>query len=131
MCGDIEDDTLADDELFQRLLALARRYNAVPVAGRPDPGLVDAAARHAYMSTLFRDTLTRSISDAAAFPEGQRADALASQAIVLARLAGFLAGQLPPEADLFRSMIEAMTDGHGEPERRRAEVLDHVVTQHR
>ena len=53
----------------------------------------------------------------AAVAEGQRVDAIAAQAIAFARLAGFLAGQLPPEADLYRTALEAFGDGHAEPRR--------------
>ena len=41
--------------------------------------------------------------------------ALAGQAIVFARLAGFLAAQFPPDADLFRMVTGAIVDGHSEP----------------
>jgi hypothetical protein len=119
MCGDLDDDTRLDDELFARFLALARRYGAAPAAlDRPMTAeMAGEEARHAYMSRLFAEILARAVGDAAAFPEGRRADAMAGQAIVLARLAGFLAGQLPPETDLFRAMVEAMTDGYAEPRR--------------
>jgi hypothetical protein len=131
MCGDLEDDTRLDDELFARFLALARRYGASPnEARRPPSDLAGEEGRHAYMSRLFSEILTHSVSDAAAFPEGERADAMAGHAIVLARLAGFLAGQLPPETDLFRAMVEAMTDGYGEPARRLAEAEGHHHHHH-
>jgi hypothetical protein len=125
MCGDLEDDTRLDDELFARLVALAGRYGVAPPERRPPADLAGEDARHVYMSRLFSEVLTRSVSDAAARPEGRRADAIADQAIVLARLAGFLAGQLPPGTDLFRSTVEAMMDGYGEPGRRLAEARDH------
>jgi hypothetical protein len=124
MCGDL-DDTRLDDELFARLVALAKRYGVT--LPKPRPQRAEPAgeeARHVYMSQLFSEMLTRSVTDAAACPEGRRADAIADQAIVLARLAGFLAGQLPPETDLFRATVEAMMDGYGEPGRRLAETRD-------
>jgi hypothetical protein len=131
MCGDLEDDTRLDDELFARFLALAKRYGATLPEPRPQrAGPAGEEARHAYMSRLFSEMLTRAVGDAAACPEGRRADAIGDQAIVLARLAGFLAGQLPPETDLFRAMVEAMTDGYGEPARRRAEAQDHHHHHH-
>ena len=131
MCGDLEDDTRLDDELFARLVALAGRYGVAPPEPRLRPaGLAGEDARHAYMSRLFSEVLTRSVSDAAACPEGRRADAIADQAIVLARLAGFLAGQLPPGTDLFRAAVEAMMDGYGEPGRLRAEARDHHHHHH-
>ena len=68
-----------------------------------------------YMNSLFKAGLTRSINDAANLPRGEHMDALAGQAIVFARLAGFLAGQFPPETDLFRTISGAMLDAHSEP----------------
>lgn len=116
MCGDIEEDTGQDDAIFRRFAELARRYGAT--SGDPARSLAqdlsDPKGRGAYMSGLFRDGLNRSLGDAAMAPEGFRGDAIASQAIVFARLAGFLAAQLPPGADLFRSTMEAFMDGHGE-----------------
>jgi hypothetical protein len=81
------------------------------------------------MDTLFAAGLVRAASDANAATEGQRVDAIAAQAIAFARLAGFLAGNLPPEADLFRATIEAVTDGHAMP-RRTAEKLRHNHGHH-
>jgi len=115
MCGDVEDDTQYDDALFARLLALARKYGAVPDLSRQPADRSPDTGR--YMDGLFGDTLTRALDDAATAPAGTRADTVAAQAIVFARLAGFLAGQLPPEADLFRGAMEAFMDGHGEASR--------------
>ena len=67
------------------------------------------------MEQIFRDGLGRALADVAAAAEDETVDALASQAIALARLAGFIAGQLPPEADLYRAVIEAVSAGHSEP----------------
>ncbi len=127
MCGELDEDARLDDEIFARVVALARRYGAAPApdARPPVAGLAEDGARRAYMDSLFRDCLTRALGDAAAMPEGQRVDAVASQAIVYARLAGYLAGHLPPAADLFRTAVDAMLDGHGEPARAMAERHDH------
>lgn len=115
MCGDIEDDTGHDDVIYGRLVTHARRYGAVPGDRGPLPqDLADPQGRGDYMDGLFRDALNRAVRDAAAATEGTRADAIASQAIVFARVAGFLAAQLPAGADLFRSSMEAFMDGHGE-----------------
>ena len=61
-------------------------------------------------------TTPRSLEDIERATDDESVDALAAQAIALARLAGFLAGQLPPEADLFRALIEAVSAGHAEPD---------------
>lgn len=115
------------------------RRSASPVGARPAAGhapenLDEAAGRGAYMDTLFADGLARVLADVDAAAEDEKIDAIACQAIALARLAGFVAGQLPPDADLFRAVIEAMTDGHAEPRRIadqiRAEQDDHHHHHH-
>jgi hypothetical protein len=117
MCGDIDDDTSLDDELLARLTAHAKKYDAVASdrAGGSAVGFSGEAERSQYMSGLFRDGLSRALGDAAAAPEGARTDAIACQAIVFARLAGFLAGHIPPGADMFRTVVDALMDGHKEP----------------
>lgn len=114
MCGDIEDDTSFDDMIFQRFLAFARGQGAdSPQDPLPLPhDLGEPEGRGGYMSGLFRDALVRAVKDAAGAAEGARADAIAGQAVVFARLAGMLAAQLPPESDIFRSSMEAFMDGH-------------------
>jgi hypothetical protein len=130
MCGEIDEDLQADNEIFARFLQIARQHGVVPGSGQSVvPDLEEASGRSAYMDTLFTAGLVRAASDASAAPEGQRVDAIAAQAIAFARLAGFLAGNLPPEADLFRAVIEAMTDGHATP-RRTAEKLRHEHDHH-
>ncbi len=113
MCGDFDHHDELDDELFEGLLALAAGHGVTPQAdGRNCPAsLADVSARRAYMDGLFRAGLTRAVSDAAMLPAGERADAMAGQAIVFARLAGFLAGQFPAQADLFRTVSAAMLEG--------------------
>ena len=73
--------------------------------------------------------LTDTLAEVEGAAETEKIDVIASRAIVLARLAGFLAGQLPPDADLFRTVIEAVTEGHAEPRRiadkLRAQMQDH------
>ena len=117
MCGDFDDHDRFDDELFERFIELAGRFGVTP--GQPGDNapvrLAEEAARAAYMKDLFKAGLTRSVNDAASLPQGEHMDALAGQAIVFARLAGFLAGQFPPQTDLFRTVSGALLDGHREP----------------
>lgn len=117
MCGDFDDHESIDDDLFESFVELARHYGASPAPrGRNTPAsLHDEGARQVYLEGLFKAGLTRSLTDTAALPHGERMDALAGQAIVFARLAGFLAAQFPPHADLFRTIASAMLDGHREP----------------
>jgi len=116
MCGDLDEDTTFDDAIFRRFADFAGQHGTTPAAEhQPLPhDLTEAAGRNAYMNGLFRDALTRTLNDAAAAAEGSRADALAGQAIVFARLAGMLTAQLPPGSDLFRAAMEAFMAGHAE-----------------
>lgn len=116
MCGDFDEQERIDEELFERFVEMTRHYGVAPAAtGHASaPQLDTEAERAAYMEALFRAGLTRCVNDAGNLPYGERMDALAGQAIVFARLAGFLAGQFPPEADLFRMITGAMLDGHHE-----------------
>lgn len=122
MCGELDEDVHIDNEVLERFLAISRRHGATPTAGAAIPDLEGPAGRSTYMDALFAAGLTRAVSDASAAAEGQRVDAIAAQAIVFARLAGFIAGQLPAEADLFRATIEAITDGHAMPGRTAEEI---------
>ena len=117
MCGEIDERDRVDEELFDRFLELASRYGVSTGVGAPDRTLElkGEAERRAYMDSLFKDGLRQALSDGVNLPEGERMDALAGQAIVFARLAGFLAGMFPPEADQFRTVVAALTQGHSEP----------------
>ena len=87
------------------------------------PGnLTPAKGRAAYMDRIFFQGLERAVADVQGAAEDEKVDAIASLAIAFARLSGFIAGNLPPEADLYRAVIEAVTTGHGEPGRIAAEV---------
>ena len=117
MCGDDEEDlTRLDDEMFERFLKAAGRHGVTrgaPGANSPS-GLRDQRARAAYLEGLFQAALRRAVNDAGNLEAGERMDALAGQAIVFARLAGFLAGQFPPEANLFQSVVTALMEGQKE-----------------
>ncbi len=114
MCGDFDDAERMDDDLFERFCTHAKQFGV-----QPQPGTSNAPARLAtehdraeYMKELFAAGLSRCSNDAANLPRGERMDAIAGQAIVFARLAGFLTAQLPAEADLFRTVTAAVIDGH-------------------
>ena len=128
MCGEIDEQVLIGHEMLDRARAMARRMN-IPEAdagageGEGPEGLAEAEGRAAYMERIFRTGLAHALDDIARAEEDETIDALAAQAIALARLSGFLAGQLPPEADLYRAVIEAMSAGHAEP-REMAEAME-------
>lgn len=116
MCGEIDENLLVNQELLERFALMANMLR-----GAPKDGLVEAPkdldkveGRAAYMEAIFQQGLNRAVTDAHAASDDEVIDAIASQAIALARLAGFIAGQLPPDADLFRAVIEAVTAGQSE-----------------
>ena len=72
------------------------------------------------MDGLLGDVLNACIKDGRHVDEAARYRVLASQAVVLARLAGFIAGQLDLRSDPLRISIDALMAGydagHGEHE---------------
>lgn len=119
MCGEIDEEAALGQELIERFAVMAGMLGLKPGEAPPAgaPALATEGGRAAYMEALFRAGLGRALADAKATDDEEKVDAIAAQAIAFARLAGFLAGQLPPEADLFRSVIEAASQGYGEPPR--------------
>ncbi len=117
MCGEIDELEQIDDELFERFIELTRRFGVLPNSNNNSgPSQLDSEdARKDYMEDLFKAGLTRCLNDATSLPNGERMDVIAGQAIVFARLAGFLTAQFPPEADLFRTVTAAVVDGNNEP----------------
>ena len=124
MCGDLDEDTIINTEIQDRFLAMANKKGVDSGAHAESPGELSAAkGRAAYMDRIFHQGLERAVADVQGAAEDEKVDAIASLAIAFARLAGFIAGNLPPEADLYKSVIESMTTGHGEPASIAAEVL--------
>ena len=120
MCGEIDEQVLIGQEMLDRFQAMAKGMK-LPKTGDNGEGpvnLAEAEGRGAYMDRIFSAGLARALEDIGRAQEDETVDALAAQAIALARLAGFLAGQLPPEADLYRALIEAISAGHAEPQER-------------
>lgn len=113
MCGDLDEDGRLEEELYTRFLAharglLARRPRAEPTA--PVENL------HAYMDRLLADVLVRCTCDAEEADEDSRYRLLCVQPLVLARLAGFLAGHVSLQEDPLRKAIEALMHGYAEAE---------------
>lgn len=116
MCGDFDEQVQIDDELFDRFLKQLQQLGIKPRGtGSNAPAQLDTERqRQDYMDSFFKSALTRCLEDAAQLPHGERMDALAGQAIVFARLAGYITAQFPPESDLFRTITTAVVDGYGE-----------------
>ena len=132
MCGDLEEEDTEAGRLYAGFLQAAHaaiheaidhrggsRSGLASGAGRDEghneeksEGEVSDAALHRYMDGLFGDILNACIKDARPVEEGSRYRILASQAVVLARLAGFLARQLDLRSDPLRTSIEALMAGY-------------------
>ena len=111
MCGELDEDIHINAEIRDRIVAISRRVGVAAPAEPLDPGpLAEGAERAAYMDRLFVAALGETLAEVNGAADDQRIDVIASRAIAFARLAGFLAGQLPPEADLFRGVIEAVME---------------------
>lgn len=114
MCGEIDEQAVIGGELQDRMRALLRDLGKQGKADAAPADLEDEAGRAAYMDAIYETGLARALAGISAAEEGQSVDALACQAIALARLAGYLAGQLPPEADLFRTAVSSLVAGHAD-----------------
>jgi len=71
---------------------------------------------NAYLDRLFADLLRRIVGDVQATEPPQAYRRMAMQSLVLARLAGFLAGHVALPEDPLRKLVEAMMLGYAEAE---------------
>lgn len=119
MCGEIDEQAIIGHDILEQAKVMSGMLGvrAGSASATAPTEMAEADGRAAYMDRVFREGLAQALADMGAVPEEEVVDVIASQAIALARLAGFMAGQLPPEADLFRAVIEALTAGHAEPAR--------------
>ena len=110
MCGDLEEESRFEDQLYARFRLHARellRGHGAQVSPSTD--------LNAYMDRLFADALSRCARD------GEHADAgayelLRAQPLVFARLAGFLAAHVALHEDPLRKVMEALMHGYAEAE---------------
>lgn len=124
MCGELDEDTELGAELFDRLQILARPYLRDATNTDRPKAFEEASAdeaMHLYMDRLFAALLKACVDDAGSVPAPNKADVVVAQSIVLARLAGLIAGQLPPQAETLRNGIEALMDGYNERDRPRGD----------
>jgi hypothetical protein len=137
MCGDLDEEGGEAERLYAAFLHAAHSVlhevldHRGGSRGRLDDqgSAVSDDALHGYMDGLFGDILNACIKDGRRVSESDRYRVLASQAIVLARAAGFLAGQLDLREDPLRNSLGALMaeydarhPGHGHDE---AEGHDH------
>jgi hypothetical protein len=74
---------------------------------------------------LFTDALSRAARDSDSAHDGQHYARLASQPLVFARLAGFLASHMALQEDPLRKVLEAMMLGYAEGEEMTAADHEH------
>ncbi len=123
MCGDLESiEDVGAEQHFESFLRAAEEVihealehrgaaRACLAAGHAARALQPGALHH-YMDGLFAESLRDCIADSRALESSERYQVLAAQAVVMARLAGFLAGRLDRREEPLRSCIEAMIAGY-------------------
>jgi hypothetical protein len=111
MCGDVDEESGEwESALYARFLAQAR----VLLEQRAPSAPATAGDPYAYMDKLFADALGRCVRDAEEADADARYQRVSLQPLVLARLAGFLAGHLALDQDPLRRVIEALMRGYAE-----------------
>jgi hypothetical protein len=122
MCGDLEEEEAAEATAYAAFLVAAQAaiHDAVDHRGGARERLGAQSGPpsdhdlYAYMDGLFADVLRACIKDGGRIQEASRYRLLSAQAVVLARLAGFVAGRLARDQDPLRSTIEALMAGYAE-----------------
>jgi hypothetical protein len=109
VCGDLEPEDRLESDLYQRF-----RVQAQAMLKRPRSG---SGELNRYLDGLFNDLLKRCCDDADRSDEDPSGYArVAMQSLVLARLAGFLAGHVALQEDPMRKVLEAVMHGYREAE---------------
>jgi hypothetical protein len=136
MCGDLDEQDPESERLHAAFVEAAQAaiHEAIDhrggsrrrltEEGRDPAGPLSDDSLHGYMDGLFGDILTACIKDGRLVGGADRYRVLASQAIVLARLAGFLTSRLDLREDPLASAIEALMAGYS-PERAHEQSHDH------
>ena len=124
MCGDLEEPDLGSERLYGAFLQAAQTaiHEAIDHRGgsrrrieqQEEQGgeALSDTSLHAYMDGLFGEILSACVKDARRASSPERYRVLASQSIVLARAAGFLAGHLDPHEEPLASSLEALMAGY-------------------
>ena len=107
MCGDLEEEDRVEGDLYQRFLVHSRAMLERPLAG---------GDMNRYLDELFNTVLRRCVQDAEAVASPNAYQQIAMQSLVMARLAGFLAGHVALNEDPMRKVLEAVMLGYQEAE---------------
>lgn len=125
MCGDLEEDQASGaEQLYAAFLHAAQSmiHDIVDHRGGMrthldgQKGALSDADLHKYMDGLLADVLRAVLADGKRVADADSYRLLSAQAVVLARLSGFLAGHLDAGQDPLRSSIEALMSGYSEPD---------------
>jgi ABC-type nickel/cobalt efflux system permease component RcnA len=111
VCGDLEPEDRLETDLFQRFMVQSHAALNTPVS---------ADEMNAYLDGLFKRVLRLCLDEADQATAGTAYRQMAMQSLVLARLAGFLAGHVALNEDPMRKVLEATMLGYQEAETKRA-----------
>jgi hypothetical protein len=111
MCGDLEEEDQLEGDLYQRFLAQSRAMLERPLSGAGTGGDMNR-----YLDELFNAVLKRCVNDAEQVASSDAYQQIAMQSLVMARLAGFLAGHVALNEDPMRKVLEALMLGYQEAE---------------
>jgi hypothetical protein len=111
MCGELEEEAGAADEVYGRFVAHANSFLASMKRDRRKPDPV-----HAHLDRLFRELLSAAADENRAPDEMSGYQRLAMEPLVFARLAGFIAAHVPLNEDPLRRVMEALMLGYSEGE---------------
>jgi hypothetical protein len=109
MCGDLDPEDQRESHLYQRFVS---RSHALIGPAPAAPGADDDL--NSYLDSLFSRVLQRCVQDNEGAEAGGAYRQMAMQSLVLARLAGFLAGHVGLNEDPMRKVMEAVMLGYQE-----------------
>ena len=107
MCGDLEPEDRLETDLFQRFVVHGHAALHTPDSRDELNG---------YLDGLFKRVLRLCLHEADQAEAGSAYRHMALQSLVLARLAGFMAGHVALNEDPMRKLIEAVMLGYAEAE---------------